>query len=334
MISLKEFLYGNTLNEGGNVFRNTDHDTEDINLENIEPTLKNFVGALSTIFPQRKSTFINFLNKENWLGSTGKKPKSGDVDLAYSMGNFLDGGNPKLASWGINKEEFTTQYAKFAKRARTSTETQLKVKTMLHFIVLTINKAGTDLFASAKAIGGGALHLSYPVYNGQGEKSDKRAQFDIDSGDVEWLVFRYRSDSPTNSKTNNVKGLHRGQLLLALFSVKGYTFGAIHGLVDKTTRKVVAPTPNDSIKLMNKEYGLELTADIVNNYEKLSPYLLQNLSTEDYDEVMTVYLKALDFTRADIPWDLQDYWIANQEKLGLKGKFLPADSKLIQYQNI
>ena len=44
------------------------------------------------------------------------------------------------------------------------------------------------------------------------------------------------------------------------------------------------------------------------------------------------YLKILDSTRTDIPENLQQYWIDNQERLGLKGKFLPDVSNLIPHQ--
>jgi hypothetical protein len=55
------------------------------------------------------------------------------------------------------------------------------------------------------------------------------------------------------------------------------------------------------------------------------------LSEQDLNAVYDTYLKILDSTRADIPEDLQAYWIANQERLGLKGKFLPDNSNLTQY---
>jgi hypothetical protein len=47
---------------------------------------------------------------------------------------------------------------------------------------------------------------------------------------------------------------------------------------------------------------------------------------------MDRYLKILDSTRADIPDNLQQYWIDNKDKLGLKGKFLPDTSNLIKYK--
>ena len=56
------------------------------------------------------------------------------------------------------------------------------------------------------------------------------------------------------------------------------------------------------------------------------------LSREDLNGVYDTYLKILDSTRADIPEDLQSYWIDNQERLGLKGKFLPDNSNLVQYK--
>ena len=39
-------------------------------------------------------------------------------------------------------------------------------------------------------------------------------------------------------------------------------------------------------------------------------------------------MKILNSTRADIPVDMQDYWIQNKDRLGLTGKFLPDDSNL------
>jgi hypothetical protein len=46
MISLISLLKELYLNEGGNVFKNTEYDTENILLANIEPTIKKFVDDL------------------------------------------------------------------------------------------------------------------------------------------------------------------------------------------------------------------------------------------------------------------------------------------------
>jgi len=61
-------------------------------------------------------------------------------------------------------------------------------------------------------------------------------------------------------------------------------------------------------------------------------YLKKNLPQEELNKVFDTYLKILDSTRADIPEDLQDYWIQNQDRLGLKGKFLPDNSNLTKYK--
>ena len=55
------------------------------------------------------------------------------------------------------------------------------------------------------------------------------------------------------------------------------------------------------------------------------------MSPEEYSEVLDTYLRILDYTRADIPWDMQDYWIQNKDRLNLTGRYLPDDSKLKQY---
>ena len=52
----------------------------------------------------------------------------------------------------------------------------------------------------------------------------------------------------------------------------------------------------------------------------------------DFENIIDRYLKILDSTRADIPENLQQYWIDNQDRLGLKGKFLPDNSNLISHK--
>ena len=61
-------------------------------------------------------------------------------------------------------------------------------------------------------------------------------------------------------------------------------------------------------------------------------YIKDNLPTDKLNGILDRYLKILDSTRADIPNDLQQYWIDNQDRLGLKGKFLPDNSNLTKYK--
>jgi hypothetical protein len=83
---------------------------------------------------------------------------------------------------------------------------------------------------------------------------------------------------------------------------------------------------------LNKGYGLSLSQDVLNDYFELINSLKKNLSKEKLNQILDIYLKVLDSTRADIPFDIQDYWIANQDRLGLKGKFLPDNSELTKYK--
>jgi hypothetical protein len=120
--------------------------------------------------------------------------------------------------------------------------------------------------------------------------------------------------------------------MLALFANKGRTFGHSTGVVDKETGEREAATPEEAIVLLNKLYGFKLTQSILDDYFKLEDFMKKNLSTEEYNSIIDRYLKILDSTRADIPENLQQYWIDNQDRLGLKGKFLPDTSNLIQYK--
>ena len=101
--------------EGGNVFKNTEFDTQNIVLDNVAPTIKQLVNDLGKIFPNKKSTFNLLNDKSNWLGSTGRKPQSGDVDIAYSSEYFFKNGKADTEGWGINTEEYNALYEKYRK---------------------------------------------------------------------------------------------------------------------------------------------------------------------------------------------------------------------------
>jgi hypothetical protein len=75
-----------------------------------------------------------------------------------------------------------------------------------------------------------------------------------------------------------------------------------------------------------------LDKETLGDYFKLKETLEAGLSPEELNKIYDIYLKILDSTRADIPEDLQSYWIDNQDRLGLKGKFLPDNSNLIKYK--
>lgn len=301
MTSLIKLLKEVLIKEGGNVFKNTEYDTQNIPLNNIQPTVNRFASDLSKLFPAKSQSFKEITNNNNWLGSTGKKSESGDVDLAFSIEHFFVDEKPDVKGWGIDESEFAALYEKNRKRARTATDEQIQVKSMVELIVQKINSSGTDLFASDKASGAGSIHFSYPQYTPSGEKLDSFSQFDLDIGDIDWLKFRFNSELPKDNP--QIKGLHRGQLMLAMFSATGYTYKSGKGFIRKDTREIIADTPQEATEVFNDEYkpSQPLTLEIINSYGKLMDYVKNSLKTEDRDKILNMFKEALRRADAYVP---------------------------------
>ena len=307
------------ITEGGNVFDSTSN----IRKEYIQPTLTKFTAELKRIYPK-----IDF--KFNTLGSVGKKDESGDIDLGMSVDQFMSkDGTPLLNNWGIDKAEFDALYDKIRKRSRSATEFQSKLRAMLELIAINAEEKSEYIDTDIKAAGGGSIFCTFPQYNEKGETIDEKSvQIDINVGNLDWLNFSYYS----NIYKDNVKGLHRTQLMLAMFQALDMTFKHSTGVTSKSTGETLATNPQEAIDVLNKGFGLNLSQDIINDYFELMDSLKKNLPKEKLNQILDIYLKILDSTRADIPFDIQDYWIANQDRLGLKGKFLPDNSNLTKYK--
>ena len=307
------------INEGGNVFGTT----SSIKKEYIQPTLEKFIVELKRIYPK-----IDF--KFSTLGSVGKKDESGDIDLGMSVDQFMTkNGEPLLINWDINKDEFNTLYEKIRKRSRSASEIQSKLRAMLELAAIGIEKKSQFIDTDIKAAGGGSIFCMFPQFDEEGnELSEKAVQIDINVGNLDWLNFSYYS----NTYKDNVKGLHRTQLMLAMFQNLNMLFKHGDGIRDKETGKIVASTPQEAIQVLNNGFNIKLSQDIVNDYFELMDFIKEKLPKNTLNQIFDTYLKILDSTRADIPLDLQDYWITNQDRLGLKGKFLPDNSNLIKYK--
>lgn len=298
---------------GGNVFDST----ESIKKEHIQPTLAAFLEQISSIFPKAEA----FFKEMQTLGSVGKKDYSGDIDLALAGSSF-----DNIEDWGLDENRIQELFTLYKKRARTSTEDQLRKRAIIVSVAEKILDADTEIIADVKGSGAGALFLLFPQYDEANQAVGQNVQIDINVGDVEWLAFAYHS----TTYIGNVKGLHRTQLLVSLFSHKGYIFSHNYGVKNKETQEIVANNPQQSIDILNQLYELNLDRDIVGDYFKLIKTLDTGLSKQDLYGVYDTYLKILDSTRADIPEDLQKYWIENRNRLILKGRFLPDNSNLVQ----
>ena len=238
-------------------------------------------------------------------------------------------GTPLLSNWGIDKAEFDALYDKIRKRSRSATEFQSKLRAMLELIAINAEEKSEYIDTDIKAAGGGSIFCTFPQYNEKGETIDEKSvQIDINVGNLDWLNFSYYS----NIYKDNVKGLHRTQLMLAMFQALDMTFKHSTGVTSKSTGETLATNPQEAIDVLNKGFGLNLSQDIINDYFELMDSLKKNLPKEKLNQILDIYLKILDSTRADIPFDIQDYWITNQDRLGLKGKFLPDNSNLTKYK--
>lgn len=294
---------------GGNVFGTT----SGIKKEYIQSTLNGFIDELCRIFPLRKE----YLESYKVLGSAGKKDVSGDIDLALSNDLVKDS-----KSWGISQTRVLEYYDKFVKRARTATHEQLMKRAFIVSIADVIESESELIGVDTKGSGSGSLFCTFPQLNENGEQIGMNVQIDINFGDLDWLEFAYYSDV----YEGNVKGLHRTQLMLSLFTYKGYTFSHNYGVKNKDTQEIVASNPEQAIKLLSDEYNMRFDRDILSNFFKLYEVIKNDI--KESNEIFDIYLKILDSTRCDVPYPLHQYWRDNQERLGLTGKFLPDDSKL------
>jgi hypothetical protein len=300
---------------GGNIFQGS----APIKKEHIKPTLLNFFTELKSVFPKAAKHFRGMRT----LGSVGKKDMSGDIDMAISGEVFKN-----LQDWDLDPVRIEALFQGFKKRARTASEDQLQKRAVIVAVAEKIQAANTDILVDMKGSGAGALFLLAPQIDEQGENLGVGVQIDINVGDVDWLSFAYYSAK----YEGNIKGLHRTQLMLAMFSEKGYTFSHNYGVKDKETQEIVAKTPQQAVEVLNREYNLNLSQADLADYLQLIKILETQIPKETLNSIYNRFIKILDSTRADIPEHLQQYWIDNQQALGLKGKFLPADSKLNSYK--
>lgn len=200
------------------------------------------------------------------------------------------------------------------------------MKAFLRMLSRYINKNAPTLHCDETKVSAGNLFCLYPQIDSNGESLGTGVQIDWMIGDLNWLKFSYHSSAyPAGS---NIKGLHRTQLMLAAFQVANLLFQHAFGVKDKATGKLIATDPDSALDVLNQRLGTNITRADVEDYYKLHQILKSQLSRDQYNALVDIYLKILDSTRADIPDDLQDEWRNRKDRLGLTGKFLPDTSRL------
>jgi hypothetical protein len=320
------------LTEGGNVFKGESVDS--ISLAFIEPTLREYYEELSRLFPQHSSKFADFTP----LGSVGKKAKSGDIDLAVDVEELFPQGkvtDEDLQSWNLNPADWKATYEKMVKRARTAKPSEVELRAFLYEIARYIGENSQIIKTDLKKVRPGQMFSLFPQISDAGEQKDVGVQIDWMMGNRNWLKFSYFSPSPTESQPL-LKGLHRTQLLLAMFLAKGHSFKHVGGVFDRKTGEKVAHSPAEAMRLLGKLYGTNVSPEVFNTFEGALEWLMSNTSEQDRNAALDAYLTILDRTKGNketlpsgeknrcgyIPQELEDYWVQNWQRLGLKGNIL------------
>ena len=320
------------LAEGGNVFKG--EAVGPIPLASIQPTLEQYYEELSRLFPQHTSKFSNFTP----LGSVGKKAKSGDIDLAVDVEEMFPQGkvtDEDLQSWNLDPAAWRATYEKMVKRARIAKPAEVELRAFLYEIAKYIGENSQIIKTDLKKVRPGQMFSLFPQISETGEQQDVGVQIDWMMGNRNWLKFSYFSPDPTESQPL-LKGLHRTQLLLAMFLAKDHSFKHVGGVFDRKTGKKVAHSPAEAMRLLGKLYSSNVSPEIFNTFESALGWLMDNASEEDRNRALDAYLTILDRTAGNketlpsgeenrcgyIPQELEDYWLQNWKRLGLKGSIL------------
>jgi len=279
---------------GGNIFKDY---ASPIVRENIRPTLKKYIEHLGFIFPEKAHVFKNFYP----VGSVGKKPVSGDMDLALDFKHLFEAAPynaEELSEYRVCHNEWQVLYENIRSRARTSTDEMCKLKAFLTLLAHPISTEGMIHVANKKTTTGNLFSM-FPQYDYFGQR-ESYVQIDWMIGDLPWLIFAYHS-----GESGHLKGMHRTQLMVAMLSAKGYTFSHLHGIKDKQTQNFVATSPEEAIRLISQLFG-KFTREDLYNFMSIHYYLKKYTSKEEYEKIIKSYLKILKTSKAQVPLILQD----------------------------
>ena len=331
--------------EGGNVFAGK---TSGIPREYIQPTLDRYYAELERLFPGKGEVFESFRP----LGSVGKKDVSGDIDLAGDAARFFPNGEvtgAELEGWNIDPESWEATFDRFKLRARSRTDAELGWRAFLFEVASYINENSPLIFADTKKVGPGIMFSLFPQFNEEGETQPSSVQIDWMVGNIDWLEFSYYSDPPS-AEDEFLKGLHRTQLMLAMFLIKDISYHHLSGLKDRNTKEFITADPQEVIAMLGKLYSAPLERSDTNNFHSLYGWLQQAATDEEFKAAVGAYLKILDSTKSVnieseasgetvacgyIPRELEEFWILHHEEFGLKGRYIckETNEKIWNYLN-
>lgn len=269
---------------GGNIFTNK---ATSIPKHRVEPTIKAYKQKLGEIFPT-KAHSLSFFEP---VGSAGKKDISGDLDLAIDTTHIVRSfTSTELGKWGIDWDEWNGLYTKIHKRARTATYEMSKMRALLTLISAKLEENGIDV---GDRITAGNIFTCFEQHDENGPTGDY-VQIDWMVGDIDWLEWSYYSHGEIS-----LKGLHRTQFLVALFSEIGYTFNHFSGIKEKGTSEWTITTPEDALQLLSENYGM-ITHSQTQTFAQLHSWLLKSKASA-YFNVITRYREILRTQKESIP---------------------------------
>ena len=269
---------------GGNIFKNI---ATSIPKDRIEPTIKAYTKALGEIFPMKAHSLTFF----EPVGSAGKKPISGDLDLAIDSTHITRSfTSNELQKWGIDWDDWNDLYSKIHKRARTATYQMSKMRALLTLISAKITENNIDVNDRVTA---GNIFTCFEQHDDNGPTGEF-VQIDWMVGDIDWLRWSYYSHGEIG-----LKGLHRTQFLVALFSEIGYTFSHFSGIKEKKTSEWTITSPEDALQLLSEHYGM-VTHSQTQTFAQLHSWLLRSKAIL-YSSVVARYKEILKMQKESIP---------------------------------
>ena len=269
---------------GGNIFKST---ATSIPRDRIEPTIKAYTKALGEIFPMKEHSLTFF----EPVGSAGKKEISGDLDLAIDALHIVRSfTSTELAKWDVDWEDWNLLYLKIDKRARTATQQMSKMRALLTLIAAKLAENNIQVNDRVTA---GNIFTCFEQHDENGPTGDY-VQIDWMVGDVDWLRWSYYSHGEIS-----LKGLHRTQFLVALFSEIGYTFNHFSGIKEKKSKEWTITTPEDALRLLSKHYGM-VEHSQTQTFAQLHSWLLRSNSSA-YFRVVSRYREILKTQKEKIP---------------------------------
>jgi hypothetical protein len=137
----------------------------------------------------------------------------------------------------------------------------------------------------------GNIFTCFEQHDESGPTGD-HVQIDWMVGDIDWLQWSYYSHGE-----KDLKGLHRTQFLVALFSEIGYTFN--HFLRHKRERhsEWTITSPEDALQLLSKHYG-DIEHSQTQTFAQLHSWLL-NCDASSYFAAVSRYREILKVQKAE-----------------------------------